>query len=57
MKSVDIGLLGFWDESLEVDGGGMKNVFNIASCFGALPLKFYDWVHILEIKRMSESKY
>ena len=52
MKGVDIILLDFAKECLEVEESSMKNIFNIACGLSTLSFKFYDCLHFcLEIRK------
>ena len=52
MKGIDIILLDFAKECLEVKGSSMKNILYITACLCTLSFKFYDCLHFcLEIRK------
>ena len=46
VKSVDLLLLNFAADSLEIEGGRMKDILDVTGQFGTFPLKFYNPVHV-----------
>jgi hypothetical protein len=46
VKSVDLLLLNFAADSLEIEGGRMKDILDVTGQFGTFHLKFYNPVHV-----------